>query len=164
METFYFLWFNVSRLIFVIFCIQYFKTTIYFISFNVSRRSIFHTHKKLFAFPFIIFTFTPLYTHVHSLSYHPISNTLRKKMMSFSFNLSMTHVQPHSWIPGLSLAWARFYLGSQLICVVGLSFLLWVILDKDSMRSLFSPSLLDFLLAPSNPFFPPQFLLFIVLS
>ena len=37
------------------------------------------THTKDFAFPFIIFTFTPLYTHVHSRSYHPISNTLRKK-------------------------------------------------------------------------------------
>ena len=64
---------------FVIFCIQCFKIIIYFIWFNVSRSSISHTHKKLFAFPFIIFTFTLLYTHVHSLSYHPISNTLRKK-------------------------------------------------------------------------------------
>ena len=79
-----------SRLIFVTFCIQCFKITIYFIWFNVSRPSISHTHKKLFAFPFILFTFTPLYTHVHSLSYHPISNTLRQKMMSFSFDLSIT--------------------------------------------------------------------------
>ena len=118
--------------------------------------SLTHT-QKLFAFLFIIFTFTPLYTHVHSLSYHSISNTLRKKNDVISFNLSMTPVRPHSWIPGLSLAWAWFYLGSQLICVVGLSFLLWVILDKDSMRSLFSPSLLDFLLAPSNPFFLHNF-------
>ena len=78
-ETLYFLWFNVSRLIFVTFCIQCFKTTIYFNWFNVSRPSISHTHKKLFAFSFIIFTFTHLYTHVHSLSYLPISNTLRKK-------------------------------------------------------------------------------------
>ena len=77
--TLYFLWFNVSRLIFDTLCIQYFKTTIYFNWFNVSRPSISHTHKKLFAFPFILFTFTPLYTHVHNLSYHPISNTLRKK-------------------------------------------------------------------------------------
>ena len=66
-------------------------------------------------------------------------------------------VRPHSWIPGLSLAWAWSYLGSQLICVVGLSFLLWVILGRDSMRSLFSPSLLDFLLTPSNPFFLHNF-------
>ena len=69
--------------------VQCFKTTIYFMWFNVSRLSISHTHKKLFVFPFILFTFTLLYTHVHSLSYHPISNTLRQKMMSFSFNLSM---------------------------------------------------------------------------
>ena len=88
-QSLYFLWFNVSRLIFVTFCIQCFKTSIYFIWFNVSRPSISHTHKKLFAFPFILFTFTPLYTHVHSLSYHPISNTLKEKMISFSFDLSM---------------------------------------------------------------------------
>ena len=158
METFYFLWFNVSRLFFFLHFV-FNVLRLLFILFDLMFQdlsSLTHT-KKLFAFLFIIFTFTPLYTHVHSLSYHPISNTLRKKMMSFSFNLSMTPVRPHSWIPELSLAWARFYLGSQLICVVGLSFLLWVILDKDSMRSLFSPSLLDFLLAPSNPFFLHNF-------
>ena len=48
------------------------------------------THKKLFAFPLTLFTSSPLYTHVHGLSYHPISNTLGQKMMSFTFNFSMT--------------------------------------------------------------------------
>ena len=51
--------------------------------------SLTHT-KELFAFPFMLFTSTPLYTHVHSLLYHPISNTFRQKMMSFTFNPSMT--------------------------------------------------------------------------
>ena len=59
--------------------IQCFKTNICFIWFNVSRLFISRTHKKLFAFPFTLFTSTPLYTYVHSLSYHPISNTLDKK-------------------------------------------------------------------------------------
>ena len=56
------------KTIFVTLFIQCFKT-IYFIWFNVSRLLISHTHKKLFAFPFNLFTSTHLYTHVHSLSY-----------------------------------------------------------------------------------------------
>ena len=78
------------KTIFVTLFIQNYKTTICFIWFNISRLFISHTHKKLFAFPFSLFTSTPLYTHVHSLSYHPISYTLRQKTMSFTFNLSMT--------------------------------------------------------------------------
>ena len=38
--------------------------------------------------------------------------------------------------------WAQSNLGSQFTCVVGLSFLLQVILGRDSLKSLFSPSLL----------------------
>ena len=53
-----------------------------------------------------------------------------------------SNVHPHNWIPGLNLAWAQSNLGSQFTCVMGLSFLLQVILSRDSMRSLFSPSLL----------------------
>ena len=82
--------------------VQYFKTIFVTLLFNVLRllfilfgsmfqdfSSLVHT-KKLFAFPFTLFTSTPLYTHVHSFSYHPISNTLRQKTMSFTFNLSIT--------------------------------------------------------------------------
>ena len=53
-------------------------------------------------------------------------------------------VRPQSWLPGLNLIWARPNLGSQLTCMVGLSFLLRVILGRDSMRSLFSLSPLNF--------------------
>ena len=49
-----------------------------------------HT-QKLFAFPFIIFTFTPLHTHVHSLSYHLISNTLRKKWCHLASTFQWHH-------------------------------------------------------------------------
>ena len=78
-----------------IFCyifIRCFKTIICFIIiwFNVSRLFLSLIHKKLFAFPFTLFTSIALYTHAHNLSYHPISNTLRQKMMSFAFNLPMT--------------------------------------------------------------------------
>ena len=38
--------------------------------------------------------------------------------------------------------WAQSNFGSQFTCVVGLSFLLQMILGRDSLRSLFSPSLL----------------------
>ena len=54
--TFCFFWFNVSRV----------KTTISIIWFNVSRLFLSHTHIKLFAFSFILFTSTPLYTHAHN--------------------------------------------------------------------------------------------------
>ena len=70
--------------------VQCFKTIFVTLLFNVLRLFISHTHKKLFAFPFTLFISTPLYTHVYSLSYHPISNTLRQKTMSFTFNLLMT--------------------------------------------------------------------------
>ena len=59
-------------------------------------------------------------------------------------------VRPHSWIFGLNLSWARSNLGSQFTCMVGLSFLLRVVLDRDLIRSLFSFSLLPF----SSFFFP----------
>ena len=81
--------------IFVTLFIQCFKTTICFIWFNISRLFIFHT-KKLFAFPFTLFTSTPLYTHVHGLSYHPISNTLGQKTMmilsTFQWHLNNSNV------------------------------------------------------------------------
>ena len=51
----------------------------------------------------------------------------------------------------------RSNLGSQLICVVGLSFMLRMTLGRDSMRSLFSPSPLDILLSTSRPFFLHNF-------
>ena len=70
--------FNVLRLLFILFGSMF-----------QDFSSLVHT-KKLFAFPFTLFTSTPLYTHVHSFSYHPISNTLRQKTMSFTFNLSIT--------------------------------------------------------------------------
>ena len=110
-ETLYFLWFNVSRLIFVTFCIQCFKTTIYFIWFNVSRLFISLTHTKLFAFPFITFTFTPLYTHVHSLSYHPISNTLRKKRChlasTFQWHLHNSNIAVSFDLTHMTRLWPR---------------------------------------------------------
>ena len=71
--------FNVLRLLFVLFGSMF-----------QDFPSLTHTHTQLFVFPFTIFTSTPLYTHVHSLSYHPISNTLRQKTMSVTFNLSIT--------------------------------------------------------------------------
>ena len=45
-------------------------------------------------------------------------------------------------------SWAQPNLGSQLICIVGLNFLLLVILSRDSMRSLFSLSPPDFFSIP----------------
>ena len=48
------------------------------------------THKKLFAFPLTISTFTPLYTHAYNPSCYCTSNTLKQETMSFTFNLSMT--------------------------------------------------------------------------
>ena len=69
-DNLYFLWFNVSRLIFVTFFIQCFKTTIYFMWFNVSGLSISHTHKKLFAFPFIL-SHLLIYIHM-SIVFHTI--------------------------------------------------------------------------------------------
>ena len=53
--------------------------------------------------------------------------------------------------PPLLDFWAQSNLGSQLTCTVGLSFLLWVILGRDLMRSLFSLSLLT--IFPSPKFF-----------
>ena len=72
--------------------VQYFKTTFNLLHFLfkvlrllfISLGSMFQylsslTHtKKLFAFPFTIFTSAPLYTLAHNLSCHPISNTLKK--------------------------------------------------------------------------------------
>ena len=79
-RTLYFLWFNVSRLLFVTFFIQCFKITISFIWFIVLRFFLSLTHKKLFAFLFTLFTSTLLYTHAHkNPSCHFISNTLKQK-------------------------------------------------------------------------------------
>ena len=49
--------------------IQCFKTTIYLFGSMFQDFSFLVHTKKLFAFPFTLFTSTPLYTHVHSLSY-----------------------------------------------------------------------------------------------
>ena len=72
------------------FFFQCFKTTICFILFNISRLFFSHTHKKLFPFSFTIFTFTPLYTYAYNPLCYPISNTLKQKTISFTFNFSMT--------------------------------------------------------------------------
>ena len=75
-DFFYFLWLNVSRLLFVIFFIQCVKTTICFIWFNVSRLFLSLSRiKKFFVFPFTLFTSTPLYTNAHNTSCNSISNT-----------------------------------------------------------------------------------------
>ena len=87
----------------------------------------------------------------------PSTRVLVKPQLCRRFLQTAPIVRPHSWILGLSLAWARSNLGSQLICVVGLSFLLRMILGRDSMRSLFSPSPLDILLLTSRPFFLHNF-------
>ena len=77
----------------------------------------------------------------------------------------ISNVHPHNWIPGLNLAWAQSNLGSQFTSIMGLSFLLWVILGRDSMRSLFSLSLLSIFFSPFSLLSSlPQFLLFIALS
>ena len=47
-------------------------------------------------------------------------------------------------------SWAQPNLGSQLTCMVGLSFLLRVILDRNFMRSLFSLSPPDFFHPPNS--------------
>ena len=69
-------------------------------------------------------------------------------------------VHPHSWILGLNLTWARSNLDSQLTCMVGLSFLLQVILGRNSMRSLFSLSSLNFFLFFLNPLSSPISLIY----
>ena len=66
--------------------------------------------------------------------------------------------------PPQLISWAKPNLDSQFTCMVGLSFLLWVILGRDSMRSLFSLSSLDFFPPFFRTPFLPQFLLFIALS
>ena len=82
----------------------------------------------------------------------PTKSQLRKR-----FPQTALIVHPRNWINGLNLTWARSNLGSLLTCMVGLSFLLWMILDRDSMRSLFSLSPLNFFLTFSNPIFSPNF-------
>ena len=64
----------------------------------------------------------------------------------------MSNVHPLSRIVGLNLTWAKSNLGSQLTCIMGLSFLLWVILGRNSMRSLFSLSPLFFQPLAFSPF------------
>ena len=73
-----------------LFNVSTFKAIICFIWFNISRLFISLTHTKLFAFPFNLFTFAHLYTHAHTPLCHLISNTLKQKMMLFTFNLSTT--------------------------------------------------------------------------
>ena len=87
-----FLWFNISRPLFVTFFIQCLKDYYLFHLVQYLNIFLFLSHTKLFAFPFTIFSSTPLCTYAHSPSYHPISNTLRqkKKKMSITFNLSTT--------------------------------------------------------------------------
>ena len=75
------------KITFFTFFIQCFKTIICFIWFNISKFFISHTYKKLFAFSFTLLTSNQLYAHAHSPSFHSISNTLKPKMMSFTFNL-----------------------------------------------------------------------------
>ena len=95
----FYLWFNISRLLFDKFFIQYFKTTIYLIWFNVLRFLLSPTHEKLFAFPSTIFTFTFLYTHVYSPSWHSISNTIRgkkkKKDVNYLQPFNDTYITQH---------------------------------------------------------------------
>ena len=98
-ETFYFLWFNVSRLLFVTFFIQYFKTTICFIgSMFQDFYSLSHTKNSLhFHLPFPLLLH---YTHAYNPSCYPISNTLKQKMMSFTFKFQPfndTYVTPILW-------------------------------------------------------------------
>ena len=70
--------FNVLRLLIVSF-----GTTFQdFSSLTQKKKNSLHFHSP--------FSLLLIYIHIHSLSYHPISNTLRQKMMSFTFNLSMT--------------------------------------------------------------------------
>ena len=81
--------------------VQYFKTIFVTLLFNVLKllfvlfgsmfqdfSFLIHTKNSLhFHSPFSLLL---LYIHVYSLSYHPISNMLRQKTMSFTFNLLMT--------------------------------------------------------------------------
>ena len=90
-RTLYFLWFNVSKLIFITFFIQYFKTTICF-HLVVLRFFLFSHTQKTFCIsihPFNFYSF--IYTCPQPLALcHSISNTLRQKMIPFTFNLSTT--------------------------------------------------------------------------
>ena len=68
-ETFYFLWFNVSRLLFITFFIQCFKTSICFISFNISRslsytKNFLHIHSHFSLLLFYIHMLTAFHTHL----------------------------------------------------------------------------------------------------
>ena len=110
--------------------------------------------KQVFLSPSLIQIFLDFCFHFRSSFANHSSNS--------KFNEAS--VRPHSWIPGLNLTWAWSNLGSQFTCLVGLSFLLQVILGRDSMRSLFSPSLLALFPHFYWPPFPPQSFLFIVLS
>ena len=89
------------KTIFVTFFIQYFKTTISFIWFDVSRFFFSLTHKKLFAFLFTHFTSTPLYTHAHNNLLSISSQIHRQKLQPFKdtyitstlwYHLILTHV------------------------------------------------------------------------
>ena len=111
-KTFYFIWFNVSRLLFVTVFIQCFKIIICFIWFKFLRIFLSLTYKKLFAFLFTIFTSTPLYTHVYNPSCHPISNTLRQKNdVIYIQPFNYTYIIPTFWyhliLTCMSKLWPR---------------------------------------------------------
>ena len=89
----------------------------------------------------------------------PSSQVPTKPRLCKRFPQTAPSVRPHSWFPGLNLTWARTNLGSQLTCMVGLSFLLQVILGRDfneitflSLSSRFFSSL--FLTPISSPISP----------
>ena len=89
------------KTIFVTFFIQYFKTTISFIWFDVSRFFFSLTHKKLFAFLFTHFTLH-LYIHMPTTTFYAISSQIhRQKLQPFKdtyitstlwYHLILTHV------------------------------------------------------------------------
>ena len=104
----------------------------------------------------------PILTSLSSLPPSGPSRGPHGSALSTAFGMSFRHCSLHSGlyqttalqeIPTDGANWSNF--GSQLTCMVGLSFLLRVILDRDLMRSLFSCSLLPFFLFFSNPFSSP---------
>ena len=106
--TLYFLWFNVSRLIFDTLCIQYFKTIIYFNWFNVSRPSISHTHKNSLHFH-SSFSLLLLYIHM-SIAFHIILSQIhleKNEASTFQWHHITPTLQYHLIVTRISGLWLR---------------------------------------------------------
>ena len=89
--TLYFLWFNVSRLLFVTFYTMFQNYNLFHLVQSFKTFPLSHTQKSLCIFIHHFHFYSFIYTCPQPfMSCHLISNTLKKKMMLFTFSLSTT--------------------------------------------------------------------------